>query len=130
MKGLRELAELLLEREVIFSEDLERIFGKRKADIKKEKEASEVEKAKNEKDLKEKEKEQTSPAISDEKEIAVVKTDTENKAEEDIRKPEQEVKEEVKEEGEQKKEKNTNAKSGKKNKNTSDQEKLFPDTTA
>jgi len=126
MKGLRELAELLLEREVIFSEDLERIFGKRKADIKKEKEASEVEKAKNEKDLKEKEKEQTSPAISDEKEIAVVKTDTENKAEEDIRKPEQEVKEE----GEQKKEKNTNAKSGKKNKNTSDQEKLFPDTTA
>jgi hypothetical protein len=43
--------------------------------------------------LKEKEKEQTSPAISDEKEIAVVKTDTENKAEEDIRKPEQEVKE-------------------------------------
>jgi cell division protease FtsH len=30
MKGLRELAELLLEREVIFSEDLERIFGKEK----------------------------------------------------------------------------------------------------
>lgn len=33
MKGLIELAELLLEKEVIFSEDLERIFGKRKADI-------------------------------------------------------------------------------------------------
>jgi cell division protease FtsH len=33
MKGLTELAELLLEKEVIFSEDLERIFGKRKADI-------------------------------------------------------------------------------------------------
>jgi cell division protease FtsH len=32
MKGLVELAELLLEKEVIFSEDLERIFGKRKAD--------------------------------------------------------------------------------------------------
>lgn len=33
MKGLKELAELLLEKEVIFSEDLERIFGKRKADL-------------------------------------------------------------------------------------------------
>jgi cell division protease FtsH len=33
MKGLTELAELLLEKEVIFSEDLERIFGKRKADV-------------------------------------------------------------------------------------------------
>ena len=32
IKGLTELAELLLEKEVIFSEDLERIFGKRKAD--------------------------------------------------------------------------------------------------
>ena len=40
MKGLLELAELLLEKEVIFSEDLERIFGKRKADqIKEAKEA-------------------------------------------------------------------------------------------
>jgi len=36
MKGLTELAELLLEKEVIFSEDLERIFGKRKADLLKE----------------------------------------------------------------------------------------------
>jgi len=33
MKGLTELAELLLEKEVIFGEDLERIFGKRKADL-------------------------------------------------------------------------------------------------
>ena len=33
MKGLTELAELLLEKEVIFSEDLERIFGKRKAEV-------------------------------------------------------------------------------------------------
>jgi AFG3 family protein len=32
LAGLTELAELLLEKEVIFSEDLERIFGKRKAD--------------------------------------------------------------------------------------------------
>lgn len=30
LKGLTELAELLLEKEVIFGEDLERIFGKRK----------------------------------------------------------------------------------------------------
>jgi ATP-dependent metalloprotease FtsH len=36
IKGLTELAELLLEKEVIFSEDLERIFGKRKADLLKE----------------------------------------------------------------------------------------------
>ena len=36
MKGLKELAELLLEKEVIFSEDLERIFGKRKGDHTKE----------------------------------------------------------------------------------------------
>jgi cell division protease FtsH len=33
MQGLKELAELLLEKEVIFSEDLERIFGKRKGDL-------------------------------------------------------------------------------------------------
>jgi cell division protease FtsH len=36
MEGLKELANLLLEREVIFSEDLERIFGKRKGDLLKE----------------------------------------------------------------------------------------------
>jgi len=36
IKGLTELAEILLEKEVIFSEDLERIFGKRKADLLKE----------------------------------------------------------------------------------------------
>jgi cell division protease FtsH len=40
IKGLTELAELLLEKEVIFSEDLERIFGKRKADFTKEAETS------------------------------------------------------------------------------------------
>jgi len=36
MDGLSELANLLLEREVIFGEDLERIFGKRKGDLLKE----------------------------------------------------------------------------------------------
>ncbi|MFI3316888.1 MAG: ATP-dependent zinc metalloprotease FtsH [Rikenellaceae bacterium] len=34
--GLKELAELLLEREVVFTEDVERIFGKRKKDIERE----------------------------------------------------------------------------------------------
>lgn len=33
IKGLTELAEILLEKEVIFSEDLERIFGKRRAEV-------------------------------------------------------------------------------------------------
>ena len=32
-EGLRELAELLLEREVVFTEDVERIFGRRRKDI-------------------------------------------------------------------------------------------------
>ena len=32
-EGMTELAELLLEREVVFTEDVERIFGKRKKDI-------------------------------------------------------------------------------------------------
>jgi cell division protease FtsH len=44
IKGLTELAELLLEKEVIFSEDLERIFGKRKADLIKEAEAAAIQK--------------------------------------------------------------------------------------
>ena len=35
-EGLVELAELLLEREVVFTEDVERIFGKRKKDIERE----------------------------------------------------------------------------------------------
>jgi cell division protease FtsH len=33
MKGLTELAELLLDKEVIFSEDLESLFGKKKAEL-------------------------------------------------------------------------------------------------
>ena len=45
MKGLTELAELLLEKEVIFSEDLERIFGKRKADLLKDEKDAEAKSA-------------------------------------------------------------------------------------
>ena len=45
LKGLTVLAELLLEKEVIFSEDLERIFGKRKADLIKESETASLQKA-------------------------------------------------------------------------------------
>ena len=41
--GMVALAELLLEREVVFTEDVERIFGKRKKDIEREK--AEAEKA-------------------------------------------------------------------------------------
>ena len=63
IKGLTELAELLLEKEVIFSEDLERIFGKRKAEIlKDEREAEEKSKlpAENKKILVEDKKEKKS----------------------------------------------------------------------
>ena len=45
--GLKELAELLLAREVVFTEDVERIFGKRKKDIERERrEAAQKEAAK------------------------------------------------------------------------------------
>ncbi|MFR9602513.1 MAG: ATP-dependent zinc metalloprotease FtsH [Rikenellaceae bacterium] len=40
--GLKELAELLLEREVVFTEDVERIFGRRKKDIEKDKREAEA----------------------------------------------------------------------------------------
>lgn len=40
--GLKELAELLLEREVVFTEDVERIFGKRKKDILREQQEAEA----------------------------------------------------------------------------------------
>ncbi|MFI3279748.1 MAG: ATP-dependent zinc metalloprotease FtsH [Rikenellaceae bacterium] len=39
-EGLKQLAELLLEREVVFTEDVERIFGRRKKDILKDAEAT------------------------------------------------------------------------------------------
>ncbi|MBP8959392.1 MAG: ATP-dependent zinc metalloprotease FtsH [Bacteroidales bacterium] len=42
MDGLDKLAEILIEKEVIFSEDLERIFGKRKAEIEKEESNTEI----------------------------------------------------------------------------------------
>ncbi|MFH0843772.1 MAG: ATP-dependent zinc metalloprotease FtsH [Bacteroidota bacterium] len=48
-KGLVELAELLLEKEVIFSEDLEKIFGKRKGDIIKEEKEAQTKKTAGEK---------------------------------------------------------------------------------
>ena len=41
--GLHELAELLLSREVVFTEDVERIFGKRKKDLEKEESAKSTE---------------------------------------------------------------------------------------
>ncbi len=40
--GLKELAELLLAREVVFTEDVERIFGKRKKDIERERREAEA----------------------------------------------------------------------------------------
>jgi AFG3 family protein len=46
MKGLTELAEILLEKEVIFSEDLERIFGKRRAEVLREEREAETGKQK------------------------------------------------------------------------------------
>ncbi len=52
LKGLTELAELLLEKEVIFSEDLERIFGKRKADVLKEEAESAIRLAKEKTEVK------------------------------------------------------------------------------
>ena len=41
-EGLTTLAELLLEKEVVFAEDLERIFGKRKKDLEREAEEAEL----------------------------------------------------------------------------------------
>jgi|WetSurMetagenome_2_1015567.scaffolds.fasta_scaffold00059_42 ATP-dependent metalloprotease FtsH len=46
LDGLTQLAELLLEKEVIFSEDLERIFGKRKGDNSEAEKVNEAEAAK------------------------------------------------------------------------------------
>lgn len=40
--GLKQLAELLLSREVVFTEDVERIFGKRKKDIMRERAEAEA----------------------------------------------------------------------------------------
>lgn len=48
--GFRQLAELLLEKEVVFSEDLERIFGKRIKDIKREQEEARLHREKDDTD--------------------------------------------------------------------------------
>ncbi len=42
-EGLKQLAELLLTREVVFTEDVERIFGKRKKDLQRERAEAEAE---------------------------------------------------------------------------------------
>jgi cell division protease FtsH len=79
MKGLIELAELLLEKEVIFSEDLERIFGKRKADVLKEEREAEAKSnltADNKESIKEEKKEKKSVKLS------LSKTKAESKQEE------------------------------------------------
>jgi len=69
-KGLTELAELLLEKEVIFSEDLERIFGRRKADLIKEKrEAEAAKKAENKKEVKTTEPGQPAEEVKNEAEV-------------------------------------------------------------
>ena len=70
MKGLTVLAELLLEKEVIFSEDLERIFGKRKADVLKEEieaEAKLIALADKKEDIKEDKKDKKSDNVLPEK---------------------------------------------------------------
>jgi cell division protease FtsH len=51
-EGLNKLAELLLEREVIFSEDLEAIFGPRKALSREQELVKELEDAQKEQELK------------------------------------------------------------------------------
>ena len=51
MDGLVKLAELLLEKEVIFGEDLEQIFGKRKADLVKAEAASQEASEKDKKEI-------------------------------------------------------------------------------
>jgi cell division protease FtsH len=76
MKGLTELAELLLEKEVIFSEDLERIFGKRKADLLKEEKEAEVKLALSAKnDEKTKEDKKGKESVKSPSEKTKVKTD-------------------------------------------------------
>ncbi|MGC1391204.1 MAG: ATP-dependent zinc metalloprotease FtsH [Bacteroidales bacterium] len=70
MKGLTELAELLLEKEVIFSEDLERIFGKRKADLLKDEKEAEAKSAlllDNKEDIKEVKEGKKKPGHASEK---------------------------------------------------------------
>jgi AFG3 family protein len=100
MKGLTELAELLLEKEVIFSEDLERIFGKRKADLLKDEKEAEAKSAlllNNKENSKEVKKEKKSAKSSSEKTkaiSAIKETITENPPpEKTVKKPKSKSKE-------------------------------------
>ena len=85
IKGLTELAELLLEKEVIFGEDLERIFGKRKADLIKDAELAAQEKQSNtiaETNVEKNDSQTTEQKLKNEKE-----SDSSEKANEDLKKP-------------------------------------------
>ena len=85
IKGLTELAELLLEKEVIFSEDLERIFGKRKADLIKEAEAAAIQKLAE--SVKENETEKKDTQSSEEKIKSKKKPDSPEKVKDDLKEP-------------------------------------------
>jgi cell division protease FtsH len=80
MKGLTELAELLLDKEVIFSEDLERIFGKRKADLLKDEREAEAKSAlllnNSEHSIEVKRSKKSAKPASEKKEVKSVKKET------------------------------------------------------
>jgi ATP-dependent metalloprotease FtsH len=81
MKGLTELAEQLLDKEVIFSEDLERIFGKRKADqLKEAKEALIASKNTNETEEAAKQEKKDKKSAKSESDKAKTKTGKEEKS--------------------------------------------------
>lgn len=82
MEGLTELAETLLEKEVIFSDDLERIFGKRKGD-KESPESVKIEQKQDEDTIAEL-KEETIPEAKDDK-LAETNEDTIIETQEDIK---------------------------------------------
>jgi cell division protease FtsH len=82
MEGLTELAETLLEKEVIFSDDLERIFGKRKGD-KESPESVKIEQKQDEDTIAEL-KEETIPEAKDDK-LAETNEDTVIETQEDIK---------------------------------------------
>jgi AFG3 family protein len=90
IKGLTELAELLLEKEVIFSEDLERIFGKRKADLIKEAEAAAIQKLAE--SVKENDMEKKEAQPSEEKIKSKKKSDSPEKVNDDPKEPAEKTK--------------------------------------
>jgi len=84
--GLTQLAEILLEKEVIFTEDLERIFGKRPWKTQHEKEAElkreiEEKKRKERKERREERKEEREEEAAKEKEVQNEKDDKDDKKE-------------------------------------------------